>query len=205
METKDILLELRTKKGLSQEELAERLFVTRQAVSRWENGETTPNTETLKLLFTVLRRLYQHPAGLPQAADLPVLRHAPGRCRDQQRTGRLLQRGLLQVVLHRRPVPIHQQGAADRLLRGPHVERELARRAGPRPHGGPCAESEALGRLDPRGPPRAAERPSDRKTKRNTPGVCVSGGVLVWGPALPHTVLAVRVFCVNGRCIEKKE
>lgn len=50
METKDILLELRTKNGLSQDELAEKLFVTRQAVSRWENGETVPNTETLKLL-----------------------------------------------------------------------------------------------------------------------------------------------------------
>ena len=50
METKDIILELRTKKGLSQDELAERVFVTRQAVSRWENGETIPNTETLKLL-----------------------------------------------------------------------------------------------------------------------------------------------------------
>ena len=50
METKDILLKLRTQKGLSQEELAERVFVTRQAVSRWETGETTPNTETLKLL-----------------------------------------------------------------------------------------------------------------------------------------------------------
>ena len=50
METKDILLELRTKKGLSQDELAEKIFVTRQAVSRWENGETTPNIETLKLL-----------------------------------------------------------------------------------------------------------------------------------------------------------
>lgn len=50
METKSILLELRTKKGLSQEELAEQLFVTRQAISRWENGETTPNPETLKLL-----------------------------------------------------------------------------------------------------------------------------------------------------------
>ena len=50
METKDIILELRTKKGLSQEELAEKTFVTRQAVSRWENGETIPNTETLKLL-----------------------------------------------------------------------------------------------------------------------------------------------------------
>ena len=50
METKDIILELRNKAGLSQEELAEKVYVTRQAVSRWENGETTPNTETLKLL-----------------------------------------------------------------------------------------------------------------------------------------------------------
>ena len=50
MKTKEILLQLRTQKGLSQEQLAEKVFVTRQAVSRWENGETTPNTETLKLL-----------------------------------------------------------------------------------------------------------------------------------------------------------
>ena len=50
MQTKDIILELRTKNGLSQEELAEKVFVTRQAVSRWETGETTPNIETLKLL-----------------------------------------------------------------------------------------------------------------------------------------------------------
>jgi len=50
MQTKDIILALRTKNGMSQDELAEKVFVTRQAVSRWENGETTPNTETLKLL-----------------------------------------------------------------------------------------------------------------------------------------------------------
>lgn len=50
METKDIICELRTKAGLSQESLAEKVFVTRQAVSRWENGETIPGTETLKLL-----------------------------------------------------------------------------------------------------------------------------------------------------------
>ena len=50
MNTKDVLYELRTKRGLSQDELAEKVFVTRQAVSRWENGETVPNIETLKLL-----------------------------------------------------------------------------------------------------------------------------------------------------------
>lgn len=50
METKDVVLKLRTQKGLSQEELAAKIFVTRQAVSRWENGETIPNTDTLKLL-----------------------------------------------------------------------------------------------------------------------------------------------------------
>ena len=50
MEAKDVLHELRIKNGLSQDALAEKVFVTRQAVSRWENGETVPNTETLKLL-----------------------------------------------------------------------------------------------------------------------------------------------------------
>lgn len=50
METRDIIFELRNKAGLSHDELAEKVFVTRQAVSRWENGVTTPNTETLKLL-----------------------------------------------------------------------------------------------------------------------------------------------------------
>jgi len=50
MEPKDVIFQLRTQKGLSQDELAQKVYVTRQAVSRWENGETTPNTETLKLL-----------------------------------------------------------------------------------------------------------------------------------------------------------
>lgn len=50
METKDVILQLRVQKGLSQEELAQSLYVTRQAVSRWENGETVPNVDTLKLM-----------------------------------------------------------------------------------------------------------------------------------------------------------
>lgn len=50
MNTKDVIYRLRTGNGLSQDELAEKVFVTRQAVSRWETGETVPGTETLKLL-----------------------------------------------------------------------------------------------------------------------------------------------------------
>ncbi len=50
MEVKDVILALRTKNGLSQDELAQKIYVTRQAVSRWETGETIPNTEALKLL-----------------------------------------------------------------------------------------------------------------------------------------------------------
>ena len=50
METKDVLRQLREKNHLTQDQMAERVMVTRQAVSRWENGETQPNTETLKIL-----------------------------------------------------------------------------------------------------------------------------------------------------------
>lgn len=48
METKDAILELRRYLNLSQNEFAEKLLVTRQAVSRWENGDTIPNTDMLK-------------------------------------------------------------------------------------------------------------------------------------------------------------
>ena len=37
----------RKRKGLSQEELAERLYVTRQAISKWENGTSVPSIDTL--------------------------------------------------------------------------------------------------------------------------------------------------------------
>ena len=50
METKKIILKLRTERGMSQDELANKVMVTRQAVSRWENGDTVPNTDTLRLI-----------------------------------------------------------------------------------------------------------------------------------------------------------
>lgn len=50
METKNVLRQLRESHNLTQDQMAERLMVTRQAVSRWENGETQPNTDTLRIL-----------------------------------------------------------------------------------------------------------------------------------------------------------
>ncbi|MCL2107356.1 MAG: helix-turn-helix domain-containing protein [Oscillospiraceae bacterium] len=50
MKVKDIFRDLRKQHNLSQDEMAAKLFVTRQAVSRWETGETVPAIETLALI-----------------------------------------------------------------------------------------------------------------------------------------------------------
>ena len=42
------LKKLRTDSGLTQEELAEKLFVSRTAISKWESNRGYPNIETLK-------------------------------------------------------------------------------------------------------------------------------------------------------------
>ena len=47
MEFKDQIKEIRKKEGLTQEELALKLSVTRQAVSNWETGKNLPDIEIL--------------------------------------------------------------------------------------------------------------------------------------------------------------
>ena len=49
------ILEIRKGRGLTQEEFASKLFVTRQAVSRWENNETTPTIDTLKKISELFK------------------------------------------------------------------------------------------------------------------------------------------------------
>ena len=87
MDTKDVLYTLRTRSGLSQDELAERIFVTRQAVSRWENGETVPNTEALKLLSKEFQVSINTLLGSPhplicQCCGMPMEDEILGRNRD---------------------------------------------------------------------------------------------------------------------------
>ena len=54
MDTKNIILKLRTERGMSQDELADKIMVTRQAVSRWEHGISVPDAELLIQLAEVL-------------------------------------------------------------------------------------------------------------------------------------------------------
>ncbi len=44
---------LRTAKNLSQDDLAEKLYTSRQAVSKWENGEATPDIDKLVQLAEI--------------------------------------------------------------------------------------------------------------------------------------------------------
>ena len=50
MELSQKLVKLRKESGLTQEQLAQKLFVTRTAVSKWENGKGYPGIDSLKLL-----------------------------------------------------------------------------------------------------------------------------------------------------------
>lgn len=50
MEFKDILLELREEKGLTQAELALQLHFSLSIVNKWENGKKNPSVEAIKIL-----------------------------------------------------------------------------------------------------------------------------------------------------------
>ena len=62
----ETLIDLRKRNGLTQEELAAKLYVTRQAVSRWERGEVTPGIDMLKLIANVLNAPVAHLLDWPE-------------------------------------------------------------------------------------------------------------------------------------------
>ena len=89
MEVKEILKNLREKNNLTQEQMAERINVTRQAVSRWETGLTQPNPELLKILSrefgvsinTLLgspQTLYCQCCGMPLSDDSMISQEPDG-------------------------------------------------------------------------------------------------------------------------------
>ena len=74
------LYALRKKSGLSQEQLAEALNVSRQAISKWEGGSTTPESDKLLALSNYFGVSLDY--GAPNAA--------PAEAQEEHRTMRLL-------------------------------------------------------------------------------------------------------------------
>lgn len=64
---KDTLPVLRRERNLTQEDLAKKLFVTRQAISRWENGDTTPGIDMIKLIAVTLEVPITALVGMPDS------------------------------------------------------------------------------------------------------------------------------------------
>ena len=69
---KDIIIDIRKKNNITQEQFANKLFVTRQAVSRWELGESIPNVETIKMISELF--------GVPTDTLLNVKRNMMCQC-----------------------------------------------------------------------------------------------------------------------------
>ena len=89
MKTSEILKDLRLRHNMTQEDMAEKFSVTRQAVSRWENGDTTPDIDTLKRLSTTFevsintllgspRKLICQCCGMPLNEDETISREPDG-------------------------------------------------------------------------------------------------------------------------------
>lgn len=134
MEIRDVLKNLREKHHLTQEQLAERVQVTRQAVSRWETGETQPNTDTLQLLSrefavsinTLLgspRQLICQCCGMPLSEDEWISRESDGSyneeyCQWCYTDGRFVyssKDALLDYLVEHMPNPDHLEDETRRL------------------------------------------------------------------------------------------
>ena len=64
MEFRENLFRLRRERGLNQEQLAEKIGVSRQAVSKWETGEASPDLPNLLALADALELALQFRAGI---------------------------------------------------------------------------------------------------------------------------------------------
>lgn len=77
MAMKDTIAQIRAEKGITQEQMARELYVTRQAISRWETGETSPGIDMVKLICATysvpLERFFDMPMSYYcQCCSMPI-------------------------------------------------------------------------------------------------------------------------------------
>ena len=84
---------LRQQAGMTQEQMAEKLFVTRQTVSLWENGKTQPDIQTLEHIsecFDVDLMTVLYGAAAPKSGKTYAVRQSrpwPVKSPDSSRSG----------------------------------------------------------------------------------------------------------------------
>ncbi len=85
----DKLAKLRRQRSMTQMELAELLNVSRQAISRWETGETAPSTENLQCLSRLyavpLEALLNDDLALPEPLPVEVTAEVPAVVEEKRR------------------------------------------------------------------------------------------------------------------------
>ena len=104
------MIELRKQNGLSQQDLADRLGVSRQAISRWETGAVQPLADSVKSLAQVFQVSTDYllnddldaptPLHPPEAPEVAPGSGGSGSCGRHCRNGALSQ-------MERRPTSIH--------------------------------------------------------------------------------------------------
>ncbi len=77
MAMNETIAKIRKEKGITQQEMAKDLYVTRQAVSRWETGETSPSIDMVKLICVTysvpLERFFEMPLDYYcQCCSMPI-------------------------------------------------------------------------------------------------------------------------------------
>ena len=109
IKTADRLAELRKSRGLSQEELAEKLGVTRQAVSKWERAESAPDTDNLIELAKIYgvsidelingEKIPNEQTNVPADESAEIKNDQPDDAKKEERNGKAALIGSLSAII----------------------------------------------------------------------------------------------------------
>lgn len=116
------IADCRKRMGLSQEELAERLYVTRQAISKWENGTSVPSIDTLCEISRMFKISFEEILGLFDKEKIEVDKNNIFRGHDRSFIVSKIASGEIEVKLDE---VFYQMSPAERMYILKHIKEGL--------------------------------------------------------------------------------
>ena len=113
------IAEHRKRLGLSQEELADRLFVTRQAISKWENGTSVPSIDTLSEISKLFSVSFEEILGLFEKPILDIDERDIFKGHDRSFVISKIVTGEIQIKIHD---VLYQMSPAERMYILKHIK-----------------------------------------------------------------------------------